>query len=226
MTKNQTNRPKWDYQLGNTKAKKAKVCPTWTYTKTLDRPDVSSGHWCAAADDYPSQIEAWWERECADSQETSQRRWSGSPSSAFRTLRPDQEGHVRQAAGLPGLATNSIIFYFLFVKKNHWFAWRANQWPLAGETLFSSVPPSNSLISVSDPRRAFWADTVPFLGPRLASPRALLPELQRYKDTVRCAALGAEVPGHRQQQLTQTLIVRLLKMHFFTSILDFEKSTE
>ena len=60
----------------------------------------------------------------------------------------------------------------------------------------------------------------------LDSPRALLPELQRYKDTVRCAALGAEVPGHRQQQLTQTLIVRLLKTHFFTSILDFEKSTE
>ena len=49
----------------------------------------------------------------------------------------------------------------------------------------------------------------------LDSPRALLPELQRYKATVRCAALGAEVPGHRQQQLTQTLIVRLLKTHFF-----------
>ena len=46
----------------------------------------------------------------------------------------------------------------------------------------------------------------------LASPRALLPELQRYKDTIRCGALGAEVPGHRQ--LTQTLIVRLLKTHF------------
>ena len=43
----------------------------------------------------------------------------------------------------------------------------------------------------------------------LNSPGAVLPELQRYKDSVRCAALGAEVPGHRQQQLTQTLIVRL-----------------
>ena len=43
----------------------------------------------------------------------------------------------------------------------------------------------------------------------LDSPRALLPELQRYKDTVRCAAVGAEVPGHRQQQLTQTLILCL-----------------
>ena len=53
------------------------------------------------------------------------------------------------------------------------------------------------------------------------SPRALLPELQRYKD-----ALGVEVPGKRQKQLTQTLIVRLLKTHFFTPILDFEKSTE
>ena len=40
-------------------------------------------------------------------------------------------------------------------------------------------------------------------------------ELQRYKDTVRCGALGAEVPGHRQEQLMQTLIVRLLKTHFY-----------
>ena len=47
-------------------------------------------------------------------------------------------------------------------------------------------------------------------------PCALLPELQRYMDTVRCAALGAEVPGHHQKQLTQTLIVRMLKMHFLT----------
>ena len=60
----------------------------------------------------------------------------------------------------------------------------------------------------------------------LDSPRALLPELQRYKDTVRCVALGAKVPGHRQQQLMQTLMVRLLKTHFFTPILDCEKLTE
>ena len=57
-------------------------------------------------------------------------------------------------------------------------------------------------------------------------PRALLPELQRSKDTGRCGALGAEVPGHRRQQLTQTLIVRLLKTHLFTPILDWEKSTD
>ena len=42
-------------------------------------------------------------------------------------------------------------------------------------------------------------------------PCALLPELQRNKDTVRCAALGAEVQGHRKEQLSQTLIVGLLK---------------
>ena len=60
----------------------------------------------------------------------------------------------------------------------------------------------------------------------LDSPRALLPELQRYKETVRSAALGAEVPGHRQQQLTQTLILRLLKTPFFSPIMDFEKLTE
>ena len=42
-----------------------------------------------------------------------------------------------------GLASNSIIFCFLFVHK-------IND-PLFVETLFSSVPPSNSLVSVSDP---------------------------------------------------------------------------
>ena len=41
----------------------------------------------------------------------------------------------------------------------------------------------------------------------LNSPCELFPELQRYKDTVRCAALGHEVPGHGQEQLTQTLFI-------------------
>ena len=63
-------------------------------------------------------------------------------------------------------------------------------------------------------------------GALLGSPRAMLPELQRYRDTVRCAVLGAAVPGHRQQQLTKTLIVRLLKTHFLRPILDCEKLTE
>ena len=51
--------------------------------------------------------------------------------------------------------------------KNHWFAWRANQWSLVEEILFSSVPASNSLVSVSDPWRTFWADMVSFKGPGL-----------------------------------------------------------
>ena len=34
------------------------------------------------------------------------------------------------------------------VGKNHWFSWRSNKWPLVRETLFSSVPPSNFLVSV------------------------------------------------------------------------------
>ena len=42
-------------------------------------------------------------------------------------------------------------------------------------------------------------------------PCALLPELHRNKDTVDCAPLGAQVPGHRQKQLMQTLIVSLFK---------------
>ena len=58
------------------------------------------------------------------------------------------------------------------------------------------------------------------------SPRALHPEPQRKKDSVSSVELGAEVTGRRQKQLTQTLIVRLLKTHFFPLILDFEKSTE
>ena len=57
----------------------------------------------------------------------------------------------------------------------------------------------------------------------LNSPCALHPELQRYKDTVRCAELGAEVPGHCQKKLTQTLIVRLLKTHFYTPNLEFQQ---
>ena len=46
-------------------------------------------------------------------------------------------------------------------------------------------------------------------------PRALLPELQKKMDTLRHVALGVEVPGHCQNQLPQTLIVRLLKTHNF-----------
>ena len=58
-------------------------------------------------------------------------------------------------------------------------------------------------------------------------PCVLLLELQRYRDTVRCAEESVEVQGHRQKRLTQTLIVRYWKKHFDRSpILDCEKSTE
>ena len=57
-------------------------------------------------------------------------------------------------------------------------------------------------------------------------PGVLLLELQGNKDTVRCALLDAEVPGRCQKQLTQTLIVLLLKTLFLTPILYNEKLTE
>ena len=50
----------------------------------------------------------------------------------------------------------------------------------------------------------------------LDSPFALPPELQIYKDTIRCGELGAKVPVHGQKQLTKTLIVHLLKNAFFS----------
>ena len=36
----------------------------------------------------------------------------------------------------------------------------------------------------------------------------------------------SKVSGHRQEQLTQTSFVRLLKTHFLTPILDSEKNYE
>ena len=64
------------------------------------------------------------------------------------------------------------FFPFPFCKENHWFARRANQWPLVGEILFSFVPTSNSLVSVSNAWRVFSADRTTW-----ALPCALLPEL-------------------------------------------------
>ena len=36
----------------------------------------------------------------------------------------------------------------------------------------------------------------------LDPPHALLPELLRYNDTTRCAVLGPDAQGHRQEQVT------------------------
>ena len=38
------------------------------------------------------------------------------------------------------------------------------------------------------------------LSSALESPHALLPDLQRYKDTCRCATLGMDVPRHCQKK--------------------------
>ena len=50
------------------------------------------------------------------------------------------------------------------------------------------------------------------------SKRSLFLELQRYKYTRRCVALGTEILGHCQDQLTKTLHVRLLKKRFCAKI--------
>ena len=62
--------------------------------------------------------------------------------------------------------------------------------------------------------------TMTFEGPSIL-PCALVSELHKYKDTFCGFMLGMEVPGHCQEQLTQTLIVCLLKMHLFSSIQKF-----
>ena len=84
--------------------------------------------------------------------------------------------------------------------------------------LFSSVPSSNSLVSVT---LEGLFELTQYPSRALDSTRALLPEIQRNKDAVRCVALSAKVPGHSQKQLTQTLIelqtTSLLQTYLYTS---------
>ena len=98
------------------------------------------------------------------------------------------------------------FFCFLFVKNHR----RANQWPLVRETLFSVVPPSKSLVSVSNPWLALCvaSGTTEIHGHRQAS--------------------GARHRGPRTPSTTTAahLIVLLLIMHFLPTILDVEKLTE
>ena len=92
-----------------------------------------------------------------------------------------------------------------------------DQWPLMVETLFSSVPASNTLVSISDPWRAFWPDTVPFKCPRPASCVATgTTENQGRRQVCHVAhyVLRSQDNFNCKVQLTQTLIVRLLKTHF------------
>ena len=61
-----------------------------------------------------------------------------------------------------------IQFYFVCLcVENHKFALRANHWhntPFSGRASFTQS--SNSLVSVSDLWRPFWADMAPFKGPQ------------------------------------------------------------
>ena len=122
-----------------------------------------------------------------------------------------------------GLATISIFLLFPFCNKSL-ICLGINYWSPVGQTFFSSVPHRNSVISVSDPWRAFWADTTPFKGPRLASyVDSGITEIQGPRQLCFARRGG---PGHCQELLTQALIVRLFKAPSSTPILDFEKSTE
>ena len=138
------------------------------------------------------------------------------PQQQFVILQLDNSGQQhQQTATLPhmsggylaGLATRAF-FSVPFLQKIIDLGGGQINDPSSRKPFFSSVSPSNSLVSVLDPLGLFELTRRPSRA--LDLPRALLPELKRYKDMVRCAALGAEVTGHRrQQQLTQTLIVRL-----------------
>ena len=100
---------------------------------------------------------------------------AGPPLSSHfnKSCRPSLKQQWRERPWT-GMVTNSILFCWLFVK-THWFAWR----------------------QINDPssRKHY---SLPFLPATPSSPsRALLPELQRYKDTVGFGALGVEVPEHQ-----------------------------
>ena len=107
---------------------------------------------------------------------------------------------------IPGLATNSIFFCFLFVK-THWVVclhvWIEINDPLSGKHYSLPFLPATPSSPSRNLEGLFELTRRPSRA--LDLPRALLPELQRYKDTVRCAALGVEIPGHRQQQTDANL---------------------
>ena len=96
--------------------------------------------------------------------------------------------------------------------------------PLLGQTLFSSVSLKKLAHLRLQPLNGFLSG---YSDLKQGPSTLCVCWFQNYREAgISCAALGVEVPGHRQQQLTQTLIVRLLKTHLFTPIPDCEKSTE
>ena len=118
-------------------------------------------------------------------------RWKWSPQSRlcwgshWPWQRPSQSCPSCSTWAGPGLAINPIFFFSFMVKSFICLEGKAM-------TFFSSVPSSNSLVSVSGLWRAFWADTGTFKGPRLTS----------------CvASLTTEKQGHHQAGFP---------FHFFT----------
>ena len=84
--------------------------------------------------------------------------------------------------------------------------------PCQGNTfIFRSS--SNSLVSVSDPCRTFWADTAPIKGPQ---PRHVIcfrtTEIQGHRQVWRARCGGPRTPSRTTDA---NLIVRLLKTHFY-----------
>ena len=74
------------------------------------------------------------------------------------------------------------------------------------DRIFFSIPPSSLIRLGLRHLTGFVSRQGALQGPSNL-PLVLLRGLQRFKDTVRCAALGAEVQGHCLEQLTQTLSV-------------------
>ena len=110
------------------------------------------------------------------------------------------------------------FFLFPFCKKS--------MTPHRGNTiLFRSCQPSNSLVSVSDPWRAFWADKAPFKCPPLALCVAFRPsEIQGHRQV--CRARHEESKNSVKNSWRKPWLCVCRKRTFFTPILDCEKSTE
>ena len=96
---------------------------------------------------------------------------------------------VQSVEGLSGRATNSIVFRLRFVKRSLICLGGQISDPLSRRGFSLPFLPATPSSQSRTLEGLFELTRRPSLA--LDSPRALLPELQRYKDTVRCATLGA-----------------------------------
>ena len=65
-------------------------------------------------------------------------------------LRGPKAGQTEVFVDLPGLDTNSIVFYMLFLSNRKYSLGRQTNDPCSGKILFSFIPSDDSLVSVSD----------------------------------------------------------------------------